>query len=78
MGLDMDLEYFIESCRKGFRIALGTVVSLTEILQDPAKRDEIGSQLQVDLERLADEFSAKGEAVEQEARQVIERLLAKA
>ena len=73
----MDSEHFSELPQKGFRIVLGATVSLIEMVQNANKRDAAQSQLQTDLDRLADEFATKGEAIEQETRQAIEHFLAK-
>lgn len=61
--------------QQGFRVTLGATTSLVETLQDPQKRTENLSQLRSELNQLAQEWAAKGEMTEQEARNFVDNLL---
>lgn len=61
--------------QQGFRVTLGATASLVETLQDPQKRTENLSQLRLELNQLAQEWAAKGEMTEQEARNFVDNLL---
>lgn len=54
--------------QQGFHLTLGATASLVETLQDPQKRTENLSQISSELSHLANEWAAKGEITEQEAR----------
>lgn len=54
--------------QQGFHLTLGATASLVETLQDPQKRTENLSQISSELSHLANEWAAKGEMTEQEAR----------
>lgn len=61
--------------QQGFRVTLGATASLVETFQDPQKRDENLSQIRSELDQLAQEWAAKGEMTEQEARNLVDNLL---
>lgn len=54
--------------QQGFHLTLGATASLVETLQDPQKRTENLSQISSELSHLANQWAAKGEMTEQEAR----------
>ena len=60
--------------QQGFRIAIGAVTSLVETAQNPEKRAEVISELQMELNQKTREWAVKGETTEQEARRVIDNL----
>jgi polyhydroxyalkanoate synthesis regulator phasin len=63
-----------ELVQKGFRITLGATTSLVESLQDPQKRDENLSKLQLEWSQLSEEWAEKGAETEQEARRFVDTL----
>jgi polyhydroxyalkanoate synthesis regulator phasin len=63
--------------QQSFRVTLGATASLLEVLQDPQKRDENLSKLSQELEQLAQEWAARGEMTEQEARNFVDTLLSR-
>ncbi|MBD2461663.1 hypothetical protein H6G89_11430 [Oscillatoria sp. FACHB-1407] len=71
----MNSDTLIQLLQKGFRVTLGATASLLEILQDPQRRDENLDRLRTDLAELAEEWAAKGEMTEQEARNFVETIL---
>ncbi|MDX2215125.1 MAG: hypothetical protein SFY66_17695 [Oculatellaceae cyanobacterium bins.114] len=71
----MNSDTLIELLQKGFRVTLGATASLIEILQDPQRRDENLDRLRTDLAELSEEWAAKGEMTEQEARNFVETIL---
>ena len=73
----MDSNNLIQLLQKGFRVSLGATATLIEILQDPQKREQNLSKLQAELNQLSEEWAAKGEVTEQEARNFVDTILAK-
>jgi polyhydroxyalkanoate synthesis regulator phasin len=61
--------------QQGFRMTLGATASLVETLQDPQKRTENLSQISSELSNMAQEWVAKGEMTEQEARDFVSNFL---
>ncbi len=61
--------------QQGFRMTLGATASLVETLQDPRKRTENLSQISSELSNMAQEWVAKGEMTEQEARDFVSNFL---
>ena len=59
----------------GFRVAVGAVTSLVETAQNPDKRSEAISELQMELNQKTREWAVKGEITEQEARKILDNLL---
>lgn len=57
--------------QQGFHLTLGATASLVETLQDPQKRTESLSQIGSELSHLTQEWAAKGEMTEQEARDFV-------
>lgn len=70
-----DLPQFFE---RGLRFTLGAGQAMVEGLQDDQKRTTTLQRLQMDFNGLSEEWIAKGESTEQEARQFVESLLAQA
>jgi len=73
----MDSNNLIQLLQKGFRVSLGATATLIEILQDPQKREQNLNKLQSELNQLSEEWAAKGEITEQEARNFVDTILAK-
>jgi polyhydroxyalkanoate synthesis regulator phasin len=71
----MNSDTLVQLLQKGFRVTLGATASLIEILQDPQRRNENLAKLRVELSELAEEWAAKGEMTEQEARNFVDTLL---
>lgn len=69
----MNSDSLVQSLQKGIRVTLGATASLIEVLQDPQKREENLSKLSQDLGQLSQEWAAKGEETEQEARNFVDR-----
>ena len=67
----------LEIAQQGFRITVGAGTSLLETVQNPQKRSEAISQLQIELNEKAREWSQKGEITEQEARTFINNVIAR-
>jgi polyhydroxyalkanoate synthesis regulator phasin len=61
--------------QKGFRVTVGATASIIESLQDPQRRDENFSRLRTDLSQLTEEWEAKGEMTEREARNYVDTIL---
>lgn len=64
----MNVDNLTNLLQQGFHLTLGATASLVETLQDPHKRTENLSQISSELSHLANEWAAKGEMTEQEAR----------
>ena len=62
--------------QKGFRVTLGAATSLIETLQDPKGQTEKFSEIGTDFGRLTEEFETKGETTEQEARKLVDSMVA--
>ena len=71
----MNVNNLTNLLQQGFHVTLGATASLVETLQDPQKRTENLSQLNSELSHLANEFEAKGEMTEQEARNFVSNFL---
>ncbi len=61
--------------QQGFHVTLGATASVVETLQDPQKRTQNLSQISSELSHLANEWAAKGEMTEQEARNFVSNFL---
>lgn len=68
----MSTDNLVETVQKGFRTTLGAMNAIAESIQDPAKREETLRRLQTDFDQLREEWAAKGEATEQEARAFVD------
>jgi polyhydroxyalkanoate synthesis regulator phasin len=71
----MNSDTILQLVQKGFRVTLGATASLIETLQDPQRRNENLYRLRVELNQLAEEWAAKGEMTEQEARNFVDTIL---
>jgi polyhydroxyalkanoate synthesis regulator phasin len=71
----MNPDTILQIVQKGFRVTLGATASLIETLQDPQRRDENLYRLRTELNQLAEEWAAKGEMTEQEARNFVDTIL---
>jgi polyhydroxyalkanoate synthesis regulator phasin len=65
----------IQVLQQSFRITIGVTTSLVETLQNPEKRSETLTELQNQWNQKSQEWSAKGETTEQEARRLVEEWL---
>jgi len=71
----MNSDNLTQLLQQGFRVTLGATASLVETLQDDQKRNQNFSQLGSELSNLTQEWAAKGEITEQEARNFVDSLL---
>ncbi|MBE9179785.1 hypothetical protein IQ268_14540 [Oculatella sp. LEGE 06141] len=71
----MNTDTALELVQKSFRVTLGATASLIEVLQDPQRRDENLTKLRLEFSQLAEEWAAKGEMTEQEARNFVDTIL---
>ena len=71
----MNNNSLLQFIQQGFRVTIGATASLVETIQDPQKRTEALSQLQIELEQKTREWAQKGEVTEQEARRIIDNLM---
>ncbi|WP_448563707.1 hypothetical protein [Trichothermofontia sp.] len=70
----MSTDSLVQTVQKGFRTTLGAMNAIAESIQDPVKREETLKRLQTDFGQLTEEWAAKGEATEREARAFVESL----
>ena len=71
----MNTDNLTQLFQQSLRLTLGATASLVETLQDPQKRTENLSQISSELSHLANEWAAKGEMTEQEARNFVNNFL---
>lgn len=71
----MNPDNFVQLAQKGFHVTLGAAAFMIETVQDPQRRDTNLSRLQSDFTQLAEEWEAKGESAEREARKFVDGLL---
>lgn len=71
----MNVDNLTQVLQTGFRVTLGATSSLVEMLQDTQKRNENLEKIQSELSQLAEEWAAKGEITEHEARRFLESLM---
>lgn len=71
----MNSDNLTQLLQQGFRVTLGATAALVETLQDPQKRNQNLSHLRLELSQLTQEWAAKGEITEQEARGFVDNLL---
>ena len=71
----MNNNSLLQFIQQSFRVTIGATASLVETIQDPQKRTEALSQLQIELEQKTKEWAQKGEVTEQEARRIIDNLI---
>ena len=67
--------FLLETAQQGFHITVGAATSFLETVQNPQKRSEVISQIQLELSHKAQEWSEKGVATEQEAKAYINNLI---
>ncbi|MGB3536302.1 MAG: hypothetical protein WBA13_22645 [Microcoleaceae cyanobacterium] len=72
----MNVDNLTQVLQTGFRVTLGATSSLVEMLQDAQKRNENLDKIQSELSQLAEEWAAKGEVTEHEARKFIDAMMA--
>ncbi len=68
----MSTDNLVQTVQKGFRTTLGAMNAIAESIQDSAKREETLKRLQTDFDQLTEEWAAKGEVTEQEARAFVD------
>ena len=66
--------FLLETAKQGFHITVGAATSFLETVQNPQKRSELISQIQLELSQKAQEWSEKGAVTEQEAKEFINNL----
>ncbi len=66
--------FLLETAKQGFHITVGAATSFLETVQNPQKRSEVLSQIQLELSQKAQEWSEKGAVTEQEAKAFINNL----
>lgn len=71
----MNTDSLWQSIQTGLRVSLGATASIIETLQDPQKRQESLTTLQAELHDRVQEWVAKGEMTEQEARNFLDSIL---
>lgn len=71
----MDSNNLVQLLQKSFHVTLGATAALVEVLQDPQKREQNLSNLRLELDELAQEWSQRGEVTEVEARNFVSSLL---
>lgn len=71
----MNPDTFVQFVQKGFRVTVGATASLIEALQDPQQREENLYRLRTEFSQLAEQWEAKGEVTEQEARNFVDTVL---
>jgi polyhydroxyalkanoate synthesis regulator phasin len=71
----MNPDTLVQLVQKGFRVTVGATASLIETLQDPQRREENLYRLRTELSQLTEEWEAKGEITEQDARSFVENVL---
>lgn len=69
----MSSDNLTQLLQRGLRVTLGATASLVEVLQDPQKRSENLAKLQQEWSQLSEEWAARGEVTEQEARDFVDR-----
>ena len=72
----MNVDSFTQTLQTGFRVTLGATATLIETLQDPQKRADSWSKLSTEWGELSEAWAAKGEVTEQEARSLVESMMA--
>ncbi|WP_448570957.1 hypothetical protein [Trichothermofontia sp.] len=70
----MSTDNLVQTVQKGFRTTLGAMNAIAESIQDSAKREETLKRLQTDFDQLTEEWAAKGEVTEQEARAFVDSI----
>ncbi len=71
----MNTDSLWQSIQTGLRVSLGATATILETLQDPQKRQESLVTLQAELHDRVQEWVAKGEMTEQEARNFVDSIL---
>jgi polyhydroxyalkanoate synthesis regulator phasin len=71
----MNSENLAQLIQKGFHVTIGATATLVESIKNPAQGAETFSRLQTDFYQLTEEWEAKGETAEQEARVFVEQLI---
>jgi polyhydroxyalkanoate synthesis regulator phasin len=64
-----------QALQQGFHITVGAITSFVETAQNPEKRTEVISELQMELNQKTREWAVKGETTEQEGRRVLDNFL---
>ena len=71
----MNPESILQLVQQGFRVAIGTGTTLAETLQTPQTGLDAWNKLTTDPTQLAQDLAEKGRNIEQEARELVDRLL---
>ncbi len=70
----MNPENLAQLIQKGFRVSLGAATAVVDSVKNPEQGAETFSRLQTDFHQLTEEWEAKGEVAEQEARTFVEQM----
>lgn len=71
----MNENSILQLVKRGFHIGVGAVASSIETIQDPQKRSQAISELQTELSQKTQEWAAKGEVTEADAKTYLDSLL---
>ena len=71
----MNPESILQLVQQGFRVAIGTGTTLAETLQTPQTGLDVWNKLTTNPTQLAQDLAEKGRNTEQEARELVDRLL---
>lgn len=71
----MNENSILQLVKRGFHIGVGAVASSIETIQNPQKRSQAIAELQTELSQKTQEWAAKGEVTEAEAKTYLDSLL---
>jgi polyhydroxyalkanoate synthesis regulator phasin len=72
----MNPDILSETIQKGVRVTLGATASMLDALKDPQGSQAKFSEIGTDVDRLTETLEARGAETEQEARQMVDTLIA--
>ena len=70
----MNTDTLLQLFQQGFRVAIGTTITLADTLKDPQTGSQTWTRLNQNPTEFVQELADKGAATEQEARQVVDNL----
>ena len=71
----MNSDTIFQLIQQSMRVGVGFTASVLETLQDPQKRNQTLSELQQEIAKKTEEWAAKGEITEKEAREFLDQWL---
>lgn len=71
----MNTENLLQLVQQGFRVAIGSATTLADTVQNPQITQDLWTRLSQNPSQFAQELAEKGARTEQEARQLVDRLL---